>query len=279
MPELPEVETTIRYLAPYLRKIPIRNIFLGQHGSGIFNQSADTIRERLVGNQIDKLDRHGKFILITFSQPRPNMAKYAVAHLRMSGRYKVSRKNYDHPHLRFTLALADGYHVHYIDQRRFGTFHFVEDFSYYPGLARLGDDAWSHDLNAQQLYQQLQRRSIPIHTALQDQSLIAGLGNIYVNEVLFRAGISPQRSANSLAVGELQEIVNNVRPLLSEALKLKGTTLIDNLYQDPGGSEGAFAKMLQVYGREGEKCLRCNGVIQREKVGGRSAYYCLGCQK
>jgi formamidopyrimidine-DNA glycosylase len=273
MPELPEVETTIRYLRPALIGSKINAITLAPTASSIFNVPLSEVLMRLNGNQVNSIERKGKFMLFDFIDQQK-----AVGHLRMSGRYLVGA-NLQIPHLHFTLDLANGQQVSYIDQRRFGTFHFVDSFADYPGLQRLGPDALLDEISAQKLHSSWSRRQQGVYQVLLDQSLIAGLGNIYVNELLFLAKANPQTAARDLSLTEVERIVSLIKPLLQKALSLKGTTLIDSLYKDPEGSNGEFAQMLTVYGRVDQKCKLCGYKIERLKIGGRSAFFCPNCQR
>lgn len=260
MPELPEVETTIRYLKPAVLNQVITDITVTNKGESTFNIPFDEVRGRIIGNKITDIGRHGKWMLFEFNNGK------AIGHLRMSGRYKVDNKVLDLPHNRFQLHLDSGKIINYIDQRRFGTFHFVDRFENYPGLKKLGPDILLSEVTAEYLHSRLLKTKKPIYSALLDQSIVAGLGNIYVNEVLHACGIHPLTLAEKITLPDAKLILQNSKIILSKALELKGTTLIDNLYRDPEGKTGQFAKMLQVYGKKKDPS------IQVLKIGGRSVF-------
>lgn len=260
MPELPEVEITIRYLKPAILNEVITNITATNKGESTFNIPFDDVKKRIVGNKVTDIGRHGKWMLFEFNNGK------AIGHLRMSGRYKIEDKVLDIPHNRFQFHLQNGKVINYIDQRRFGTFHFVDGFESYPGLKKLGPDILIGEVTVEYLLNRLKTVKKPIYSALLDQSIIAGLGNIYVNEVLHACGIHPLTPANKLAKKDIQNVLGHSKSILEKALELKGTTLIDNLYQDPEGKTGQFAKMLQVYGKKKDPN------VQVLKIGGRSVF-------
>lgn len=260
MPELPEVETTIRYLRPAVLNEVIRDITVSNKGESTFNIPFSEVRKNLIGNMITGISRHGKWMLFEFNNGK------AIGHLRMSGRYKIADKVIDLPHNRFQLHLQNGKVINYIDQRRFGTFHFVTDFTSYPGLTRLGPDIFTGEVTAEYLHSKLAKTKKPIYSALLDQTIVAGLGNIYVNEVLHACGIHPLSPGNKLSLADTQHILEHSKRILTKALELKGTTLIDKLYQDPEGKTGQFAKLLQVYGKKKDPNIRML------RIGGRSVF-------
>lgn len=272
MPELPEVETTIRYLRPSLADRVIESVTASNKGESTFNIPFLEVQRKLAGQSVLSLDRRGKWMLFTFGvpnltrDPEGQQKTHAVGHLRMSGRYKVDDGALAHPHNRFQLHLDNGKVINYLDQRRFGTFHFVDSFESHPGLAKLGPDVLSEEFTVNYLKSRLETVKKPIYSALLDQTIVAGLGNIYVNEILHASKVHPLKPANTLTDAEIAKIVQNTAVILQKALELKGTTLIDNLYQDPEGKTGEFAKLLQVYGKKKDPD------IEVLKIGGRSVF-------
>lgn len=265
MPELPEVETTIRYLRPFLESSIIVKLTATEKGKSHFDLEFEDVRNKLEGQRFKSLERYGKWMLFSFSNTN------AVGHLRMSGRYLVDEKIVDHEHNRYQLHVKrsdtnDVKIINYIDLRRFGTFHLVDDFENHSGLNKLGPDALSMEYNAEQLHGVLQKTKRPIYTCLLDQRVVAGLGNIYVNETLHAAGIHPLTPGDQISLEQAEQIVSISKAILETALKFKGTTLIDNLYQDPEGNTGEFYKELKVYGQ------KKNPDIEVLKVGGRSVF-------
>lgn len=270
MPELPEVETTIRYLRPFLQSSGIIDFTVTNKGESAFNVPFGELREAILDRKLLDLARRGKWMLFTFAEngqiPGRENQINIVGHLRMSGRYKVDDQVLGLPHNRFQLHLADGKVINYIDQRRFGTFELVNSFDEYFAPRQLGVDALSDELTSDYLYERLQKLKKNIYTALLDQTVVAGLGNIYVNEALHASGIHPLSIANSLSKDQLGILIQNIQSILTVALKFKGTTLIDNLYQDPEGNTGEFAQMLKVYGK------KMDPDIEVLKIGGRSVF-------
>lgn len=270
MPELPEVETTIRYLRPALLNQIVRELTVTNGGESTFNVPLAEAKQNIEQKSFLALSRRGKFMLFELESPDSIHSSqtngFIVGHLRMSGRYKIDDKVIDHPHNRFQLHLDNGKIVNYIDQRRFGTLHFTDDFDNYPGLQRLGPDILTDDVTAEFLRSRLAKLKKPIYSALLDQSIVAGLGNIYVNEILHATGIHPLTQSNAISLEQTTLILDQAKRILSKALELKGTTLIDNLYQDPEGKIGKFAKLLQVYGKKNDPN------VSILKVGGRSVF-------
>lgn len=266
MPELPEVETTIRYLRPALLGEVIRDLTVSNRGESHFNIPFSEVQERIIGTKTAALNRLGKWMLFEFLNPEENSELKAVGHLRMSGRYKIADEVIKHPHNRFQIHLENGRIINYIDQRRFGTFHFVEDFRKHKALAALGPDILAADFTAEQLYEGLRKTKKPLYSALLDQTVVAGLGNIYVNETLHAAGLHPLMPGLAITPPKAERLLREARRILTLALEMKGTTLIDNLYQDPEGKTGQFAKMLQVYGKKPDPD------VEVLKIGGRSVF-------
>lgn len=255
MPELPEVETTIRYLRDNLINKVVTNFWVSNGGERQLNAEVLKYQQLLLNNSLQQLNRHGKWMLFQFDQTQ------IIGHLRMSGRYKIATNVIDHPHNRFQLQFSDGTILNYLDQRRFGTFHIAESLDM---SEKLGPDAL--EITTADLFTRLQKTKKPIYSALLDQAIIAGLGNIYVNESLHISGIHPLTPANKLSGSQVEALLDNTKQLLETAIKFKGTTLIDNLYQDPEGKNGEFAKLLQVYGKKKDPH------IQVFKIGGRSVF-------
>lgn len=260
MPELPEVETTIRYLKQELLDDVVEDIRTTTLGKSHFNLPFEEVKERLKKKKLTELSRVGKWMLFEFEDTK------VVAHLRMSGRYLVADTPLEHAHNRFQLLFSTKV-ANYIDLRRFGTFHFVDSFENHSGLKSLGPDALGETFHVQHLFNALQKTKKPIYTALLDQNIVAGLGNIYVNEVLNAVSVHPLTISNTVSREKAAQIVVEAKRILNLALDFKGTTLIDNLYQDPEGNSGGFAKMLKVYGKKKDPNIN---VI---KVGGRSVFY------
>src|SRR5574337_6425 len=290
MPELPEVETVRRGLEPAM---------LGAHIDNVEARRADMrfpfpprFRERLTGKRVVELARRGKFLLF-----RLDSGETLIAHLGMSGSFRVEAEaplgafNYDrskdpsHDHVVFHLDT--GKIVTYNDPRRFGFMDLAQDgaLDAHPRLAGLGVEPLSPEFGAACLARLFANSRAPLKSALLDQRRIAGLGNIYVCEALFRARLAPSRPANVLANARggpsfaARALAPAIRGVLEEAIEAGGSTLRDHRQAD--GELGYFQHSFAVYGREGLACVRprCRGTILRGQHSGRSTFYCCACQK
>jgi len=229
----------------------------------------------VVGRQVTGLERRGKLLLVHFEGETT-----LLVHLGMSGRLVVRQPGAPlekHEHVIFDLESS--VQVRYRDPRRFGALIVLptQKVATQPFVARLGPEPLDPRLDPRVLYRKLRTKRQPIKNALLDQRVLAGLGNIYTNEALFRAGISPLRPAGDLSEAEVAHLLGSVRDVLREALNRGGTTLRD--YADPEGNAGLFALELQVYGRTGQPCPRCGAPIRTARLAGRSTFWCERCQK
>jgi formamidopyrimidine-DNA glycosylase len=274
VPELPEVETVRRSLAPYLvgkRVVGVeaRRIRLRE---GI---SPASWHGRFRGVAIVGLDRRGKYLLLHAE------GAIGVFHLGMSGRIVLCRPEEPRaPHTHLVLRMDNRLEVRFVDPRRFGVALALrpEELRSHPGLARLGPDPLSAEMD-DALVRAAARSRAPIRSVLLDQKVLAGLGNIYANEALARAGISPLRRARSISGKRISALASGIRTVLGEALEAGGTTLRDGGFVNASGDGGYFAVRLVVYGREGEPCFRCDTRIRRRALTGRSVFYCPRCQR
>lgn len=273
MPELPEVEITRRHLAAALEgrtfdDVTVRHVRTARH-----NASPQEVETRLRGRTVVEVGRHGKFLQI-----RLDDGQILVAHLGMSGRWSID-DDQDIPHTHFTAVLDDGTVVEFIDPRTFGFIAiYDEDDLETSGLARLGPDAWSDPPTAEDLAARLESRTAPIKALLLDQGPIAGLGNIYADEALFRARIHPLTRGGDLDVGACLALLESTSEVLDSAIAHGGTTLDDLAYLLPDGRAGDNMTRLRVYGREGEPCDVCGTPIERVIVRARSTHFCPTCQ-
>ena len=270
MPELPEVETVVRNLTTTLTGVQIEGIRC--LFPGVLGQAPQEFCRTLEGRTFTGFGRHGKYIFFLLS------GDTAVAlHLRMTGQLllaPVAHPPDKHTHLELTLARQERKLV-YRDVRKFGRFtllpwgseRFVQE-------KRLGPDALS--ITPVTLGLALGGTSRILKAALLDQSVLAGLGNIYTDEILFRSGLSPRRRAASLSEGELLGLCGNIREVLLAAIAGRGTSISD--YLDLEGQSGSFQFALQVYGRTGQACERCGAPIERALLAGRGTWSCPVCQ-
>ena len=276
MPELPEVETVKRGLSPFLagRKI----VSVEKARPDLRWPIPRSLEQVLTGARVLKLERRGKYIL-WYTQDGMVM----ILHLGMSGRVLITKdlpkaKN-AHDHLIFETE--DGFFIRYNDPRRFGFIDIVplKNLAEYRSLAALGPEPLSNEFNASALRHKINKKQSPIKSVLLDQTIIAGLGNIYVCEALHRSGISPRRKAKNISENKIDSLVIAIRIVLQDAINAGGSTLKDHLQTT--GEMGYFQHQFRVYSREGEKCMKksCSGIIKRMIQSGRSTFFCGRCQR
>jgi formamidopyrimidine-DNA glycosylase len=273
MPELPEVETVRATLSRALRGRRIAEVSVGERRLRVPVQPG--FEEMLRGRAIERVRRRGKYLLIELGGK-----KVWIVHLGMSGRLVYvpeprPREKHDH----IVARLVGGGEIRYRDPRRFGLALVlpVEELRAWAPLRGLGVDPFEPAFTAGYLEERARASRRRIRDLLIDQSVIAGLGNIYANEALFRAGVRPAARAGGLARERIGRIVAAVRRVLREAIAGRGTSLSD--YRDGDDRAGDFQRFLRVYGREGRACRRCGGRIKRVALGGRGAFYCPRCQR
>jgi formamidopyrimidine-DNA glycosylase len=270
MPELPEVETIRRHLEQVL---PGRTIEAVSHlDSRLVKHSAlpyEAMRSRLPGLTVSGVEREGKFLLVRFVT-----GEGLVLHLGMSGRLVIVERARPYaPHTHLALAVGSE-EVRLIDPRRFGRVAWSTGLCL-PGVT-LGIDPLSDAFGAGTLLNLFKGRRVALKTALLNQRLIAGLGNIYADEALYAARLSPGRSAGSLRQAEAQVLAEAIKAVLRESLEHRGTSFSD--YVDALGHPGSNQDYLKVYGRASQPCPRCGTMIARVVIGGRSSHYCPCCQ-
>ena len=278
MPELPEVETVVRSLAPHIvnKKIIRAEVF---YPKSIAMPAENLFCRRMVNEEFISLSRRGKYILL-FCKSGCKM----IVHLRMTGQLLFTTQAEPlHKHTIAVWHLANGEQIRFVDQRRFGRVWFLtrqkqeEQLAAILGLASLGPEPLSADFTVEYLYKALQNKKMPAKGFLLDQTNIAGLGNIYADEILFAAGIDPRRKACTLTEKEAEALHKAIRMVLGEALVKQGTTIRD--YRDGLGIKGSFQDFLKVYGKEGQPCARCHKPLVHVKITGRSSCFCPDCQR
>ncbi|GGH58577.1 bifunctional DNA-formamidopyrimidine glycosylase/DNA-(apurinic or apyrimidinic site) lyase [Frigidibacter albus] len=280
MPELPEVETVRRGLLPAMEGRAI--LAAAVNRPDLRWPLPERMADRLTGAQVLALRRRSKYILADLST-----GETLLIHLGMSGRMLVSgvmlgEFHHDHPapekHDHVVLSMEGGARVTFNDARRFGAMDLYPTGDTHWLLKGLGPEPFGNDFNETYLAARLHGRAAPIKALLLDQRVVAGLGNIYVCEVLFRAGIDPRRAAGSLTAPQAAALVPLIRDVLAEAIEAGGSSLRD--YRQTGGELGYFQHAFRVYGREGEPCVTpgCAGIVARIVQSGRSTFWCPSCQ-
>jgi len=268
MPELPEVETTVRGLSRVLKGRRIERVEARR--PDLRRALPVDLGQRLTGTRVTDLRRRAKYGLIDTDR-----GDTLVFHLGMSGHWRIDPSvtaKHDH----FLIETDDGHRLALNDARRFGSLDLVRtgELDQWPPFAALGPEPL--DLDARELKRRLAGRTAAIKLLLLDQGIVAGLGNIYVCEALYRAGIHPRRAGGSISLNRLKRLVPAIHDVLAEAIAAGGSTLRD--FASPNGELGYFPKSFAVYDREGKPCS-CGGRVRRIVQGGRSTFYCPACQR
>jgi formamidopyrimidine-DNA glycosylase len=273
VPELPEVETVRRQIAPVLEGATILSAEI--HDVRLTRPvEPHFVADALVGEQIATVERRGKYLLWRMASGRT-----LVVHLRMTGslRHAPAGGLPEDAYRRARVVLDTGAEVGYRDVRRFGTWELLDEGHLRPYLAsRLGPEPLAPSFRAARLARLLEGRRAPIKAFLLDQRRIAGVGNIYADEALWRARIHPRRTAGDLGLNEVARLHRGIRAALRRGVELQGSTLRD--YATPDGGSGGMQREFHVYGRLGEPCDRCGTPIERIVVAGRGTWLCPRCQ-
>ena len=271
MPELPEVETSVRGVSPYLFGKTIEQIIIRQKQlrwlvSDELNQMA--------GAKILAIYRRAKYLIIQTNQGD------ILIHLGMSGSLGILTKQTEkelgkHDHV--DLVTTDGTILRYNDPRKFGAWLWVENAENAELLARLGPEPLSEQFTGNYLYQQSRNKTVAVKNFIMNNAVVVGVGNIYACESLFQAGIHPNLATQNLSLKQCERLVTVIKSVLSKAILQGGTTLKD--FIQPDGKPGYFAQVLQVYGRKGQECNDCGSLIEAQIIGQRNSFYCPQCQK
>ena len=272
MPEMPEVETVRRTLLPLIKGKTIKEVTVWY--PKIITGDAKEFAKQLTGKKIENIDRYAKYLLIRLSD---NLT--IVSHLRMEGKYrlvKINTKKDKHDHVQ--IVFKDNSALRYNDVRKFGRMQLIKTGTEREktGIGKLGVEPNSAAFTVSYLQNGLARKKKNIKNTLLDQSIVAGLGNIYVDEVLWETKIHPLSQANTIPAEKIVQLHDNINSLIELAIAERGTTI--HTYLDANGKIGGFQKMLQVYGHKGEPCVRCGTPLEKIKVNGRGTTFCPKCQ-
>lgn len=275
MPELPEVETTRRGIAPHVEGREIREVLVRERR--LRTPVPQGIEDALIGRRLAALGRRAKYLLLPV-EGGDGEARSLIWHLGMSGSLRIARlgdtpKKHDH----IDLVFEDGAILRYHDPRRFG---FVDWLSGSPEtdprLVRLGPEPLSPEFDAKRLYELSRKRRIAVKPFLMDNAVVVGVGNIYASEALFMAGIDPRRAAGRISLERYELLAAAVREVLAAAITQGGTTLRD--FVSGTGEPGYFAQRLNVYGRDGQPCRHCGAELSLVNLGQRASVFCRSCQ-
>ena len=269
MPELPEVETTKRGIEPYLRNQTIEKIKVRNNKLRIpFNQS---LAKNIINTDIKEIRRRAKYIIFEFSN-----SYSMVIHLGMTGNLRASKqiKYLKHDHIIFYLSSSNV--LIYNDVRRFGLIQIYRTNESFFLLDNNGPDPFEKEANADYLFNKIKNSTASIKSILLNHKIISGIGNIYASEILFATNISPTRKGKDVSYDECKKILKESKKILSKAIKAGGTTLND--YFNAESKPGYFKIQLKAYGRDGEKCSKCDSKILKITQNGRSTYFCKESQ-
>ena len=274
MPELPEVETVCRALSKVIKNSTIKKIEF--YRKDLRWQVKDNLEVSLKNNIFINPYRRGKYILIP-----TNNDKIFLIHLGMSGQIRIKKKDIvqKHDHMRMIVENNNKHFVvTYNDSRRFGYIDLFKkkELREHFLLSKIGVEPLGRELTTEYLQNNFKKRVINIKNALIDQKIIAGIGNIYASEILYKAKINPLRKVNSLSQNDLNSIITFTKIILKKSIDVGGTTIRDHM--QPDGSLGYFKQKLQVYGKVNEKCKTCNSFIVKEVISNRSTFICKYCQ-
>ncbi len=271
MPEKPEVVTVAKCLKPKLVNRQIKKVDV-YWDNVIASPSVEAFKKEIIDQTILDISTRGKWLVITLSKD------VLLIHLRMEGKFffrEVGTIRNKHEHVVFTLDNDMEWRFH--DVRKFGKMYLLPKSYAYTSrpLSLLGLEYDDQNLSSSYLYDKLRKKSLPIKSALLDQSIIAGIGNIYDDEILFLSGINPLKKANKISKKKCEDIIDNTKEVLDHAIALGGTTI--RSFTSEEGVHGLFQNELLVHGKK--ECPHCHGKVKKIVVGGRGTYYCPVCQK
>ena len=291
MPELPEVETIKRDLEKSIIGLEIKSLIF-KSDKEIKNKK-NLFNKILIDNKFKSVERIGKLLIFKLGE-----GYFLLIHLKMTGQLIFCSKNkfiagghslkkgsltesvggnLPNRYTRVVFNFKNGSKLFFNDLRRFGYLKLVKKEDLKEIILKYGIEPLKEDFNLENLKKVLKNRKTNIKSILLNQNLISGIGNIYNDEILFDAGIRPDRSASKIKTEEMKRIISSANKIIKKAIESRGTTFSD--YTDGEGRRGNFSNFLKVYGREGEKCKKCGGVVKKIKLAGRGTYFCPKCQK
>ena len=293
MPELPEVETVRKGLEQKLNNFIINKVEVCRDSTVAFPTNKEEFIQGLQNSLIYKWDRRGKYLIaelkklenknVQFPQEKFSINNgFLVVHLRMTGYFKfINNLTQPCKHTRIRVFDKNNKELRYIDVRSFGQMWWIKDglspYKIIKGLGSLGPEPFSKDFNANYLKKVISKRTKSIKAILLDQTIVAGIGNIYADESLYSAGISPFREARTIKKNELIKLKESIVTVLKKSIGSGGTTFSD--FRDLEGENGNFGLQTNVYRRTGKECRKCGNLIERQKITGRSTHWCPKCQK
>ena len=270
MPELPEVETTRRGIAPHLEGQRVSRVIVRERR--LRWPIPEDLDVRLSGQKIVGVERRAKYLLINAE------VGTLISHLGMSGNLRlVEAGSLAAKHEHVDIELESGLALRYTDPRRFGAMLWTHDPLNHALLLRLGPEPLTDLFDGERLFQLSRKRAMAVKPFIMDNAVVVGVGNIYANECLFKAGVSPMRAANQITRQECALLVETIQAVLQRAIATGGSTLRDFVNSD--GKSGYFQQEYTVYGRHNQPCLQCGDLIHKAVIGQRGTFYCTRCQK
>jgi len=268
MPELPEVETIRRGLEKRILAKKINRVEINTDRM-VKKPSPKRFKEEVEGKNFTQVIRRGKYLILVLSS-----GKKIVIHLRMTGQLIYGRRN---TKSRVFFLLSNGKYLNLNDKRHLGEIRLVENWEKVPGIAKMGMEPLEDSFTLKVFGEMLNKKKARIKPLLMNQEFLAGVGNIYAQEVLFKARIHPERHAHRLKRDEVKSLFSEIKKVLKKAIDYKGSSL--SSYVDAQGRRGSFRSRLQVYGRGGESCIKCKTPLKFIKLAGRGTSFCPKCQK
>ncbi len=268
MPERPEVETIRRDLEKKISSKKFRAITIND--PFVLRTPQKEFIKGLRDQSITRIFRRGKALMFELSN-----RKYLLVQVMMTGQLVVGGKADKHTHVYFEFT--DGSWLLYNDQRKFGQLRLIKDFSESEHLTILGPEPFEKDFHPKYIFEKTRHSKRPIKNLLLDHTFVAGIGNIYACEILFRAGISPKQLSGKITQKQAQAIYTQTLKVLQQAIDHRGSSMRN--YRDASGEEGGFKRLIQVYARENKPCMKCKSPIERLVQAGRSTFYCQKCQR
>lgn len=276
MPELPEVETVVRTLKKQIKGKTFKKINI-RYGKILKTDTETAFKKKLIGQTINDIKRAGKHIIFILDD-------YAlISHLRMEGKYYIFKNSNEvevgREHVMIEFEMSDGTIIFYHDTRRFGTMHLLplKEYMGLDPLNKLGPEPWDPKCTTEYMFDKIKNKKTAIKTVLLDQTIMAGLGNIYVDEVLFDCKINPTTPACNITKKQVAQLIESSKKIMEFAISLGGTSI--NSYTSSLGVSGKFQNELKVHTMKGKECPRCKTIISKSKVNGRGTYTCEKCQK
>lgn len=271
MPELPEVETTLRAIGPVLEGQRIERVIIRR--ADLRWPIPEDLPSLLMGQRVERVRRRAKYLLADVA------GGTLIVHLGMSGSIRILARSMPpglHDHV--DLQVDGGPRLRYTDPRRFGAWLWTDmPPEHHPLLKKLGPEPWDSALTPEGLHQASRNRAVPVKAFIMDNAVLVGVGNIYATEALFRAGVRPTRPAGRVTLKEWAVLLKEIRSVLEAAIRSGGSTLRD--FTSGDGKPGYFAQTLQAYGHAGEPCVLCETEIRETRIGGRASAYCPACQR